>query len=126
MMKKLLFINIILLFYSNISHCQDLFEGKKRNDLGFKYKSRVLKTSFKKIDSFKFKFFDSKYTLEEVLREKLYTSIQLNQSKNELISYDGTIFNLPDSINSLNLTLKVVELIGDMYFGQFELKNIDK
>ena len=53
---KLLFINIILLFYSNISHCQDHFEGKKRNDLGFKYKSRVLKTSFKKIDSFKFKF----------------------------------------------------------------------
>ena len=125
-MKKLLFINIILLFYSNISHCQDFFQGKKRNDLGFKYKSRVLKTSFKKIDSFKFKFFDSKYTLEEVLREKLYTSIHLNQTKNQLISYDGTVFNLPDSINSFNLTLKVVELIGDMYFGQFELKNIDK
>ena len=126
MTKKLLFINIILLFYSNISHCQDLFEGKKRNDLGFKYKSRVLKTSFKKIDSFKFKFFDSKYTLEEVLREKLYTSIHLNHTKNQLISYDGTVFNLPDSINSFNLTLKVVELIGDMYFGQSELKNIDK
>ena len=125
-MKKLLFINIILLFYSNISHCQDIFEGKKRNDLGFKYKSRVLKTSFKKIDSFKFKFFDSKYTLEEVLREKLHTSIHLNYTKNQLISYDGTVFNLPDSINSFNLTLKVVELIGDMYFGQFELKNIDK
>tara|TARA_Y100000768_G_scaffold378802_1_gene353670 strand:- start:647 stop:1027 length:381 start_codon:yes stop_codon:yes gene_type:complete len=126
MMKKLLFISIILLFYSNTSHCQDLFEGKERNDLGFKYKSRVLKTSFNKIDSFKFKFFDSKYTLEEVLREKLYTSIHLNQTKNQLISYDGTVFNLPDSINSFNLTLKVVELIGDMYFGQFELKNIDK
>ena len=125
-MKKFLFINIMLLFYSNISHCQDFFQGKKRNDLGFKYKSRVLKTSFKKIDSFKFKFFDSKYTLEEVLREKLYTSIHLNQTKNQLISYDGTVFNLPDSINSFNLTLKVVELIGDMYFGQFELKNIDK
>ena len=125
-MKKLLFINIILLFYSNISHCQDLFQGKERNDLGFKYKSRVLKTSFKRIDSFKFKFFDSKYTLEEVLREKLHTSIHLNQTKNQLISYDGTVFNLPDSINSLNLTLKVVELIGDMYFGQFELKYIDK
>ena len=126
MMKKLLFINIILLFYSNISRCQDLFEGKKRNDLGFKYKSRLLKTSFKKIDSFKFKFFDSKYTLEEVIREKLYTSIHLNQTKNQLISYDGTVFNLPEGINSFNLTLKVVELIGDMYFGQFELKNIDK
>ena len=125
-MKKILFINIILFFYSNISHCQDLFEGKKRNDLGFKYKSRVLKTSFKKIDSFKFKFFDSKYTLEEVLREKLYTSIHLKHTKNQLISYDGTVFNLPDSINSFNLTLKVVELIGDMYFGQSELKNIDK
>tara|TARA_B100001248_G_scaffold237008_1_gene200701 strand:+ start:9 stop:389 length:381 start_codon:yes stop_codon:yes gene_type:complete len=126
MMKKFLLINIILLFYSNISRCQDLFEGKKRNDLGFKYKSRVLKTTFKKIDSFKFKFFDSKYTLEEVLREKLYTSIHLNHTKNQLISYDGTVFKLPDTLNSFNLTLKVVELIGDMYFGQLELKNIDK
>ncbi len=125
-MKKFLLINIILLFYSNISRCQDLFEGKKRNDLGFKYKSRVLKTTFKKIDSFKFKFFDSKYTLEEVLREKLYTSIHLNHTKNQLISYDGTVFKLPDTLNSFNLTLKVVELIGDMYFGQLELKNIDK
>ena len=125
-MKKLLFINIILFFYSNTSQCQDHFEGKKRNDLGFKYKSRVLKTSFKKIDSFKFKFFDSKYTLEEVLREKLYTSIHLNHTKNQLISYDGTVFNLPDSINSFDLTLEVLELIGDMYFGKLELKNIEK
>ena len=98
----------------------------KRKDLGFKYKSRVLKTSIKKIDFFKINFLDSKYTLEQVLREKLYTSIQLNQPKNQLISYDGTVFNLPDNMNPSNLTIKVVELIGDMYFGQFELKNIDK
>ena len=125
-MKKVLFVNIFLLLFSNTSHCQDFFEGRKRNDLEFKYKSRVLKTSIKKIDSFKINFFCSKYTLEKVLREKLYTSIQLNHPKNELISYDGTVFNLPDSMNSYNLTIKVVELIGDMYFGQYELKNIDK
>ena len=98
----------------------------KRKDLGFKYESRVLKTSIKKIDFFKINFLDSKYTLEQVLREKLYTSIQLNQPKNQLISYDGTVFDLPDNMNPCNLTIKVVELIGDMYFGQFELKNIDK
>ena len=98
----------------------------KRKDLGFKYESRVLKTSIKKIDFFKINFLHSKYTLEQVLREKLYTSIQLNQPKNQLISYDGTVFDLPDNMNPCNLTIKVVELIGDMYFGQFELKNIDK
>ncbi len=116
-------INIIL--FSNILYSQDYFEGKKRKDLEFKYKTRILKTTFKKIDTFKIKFLDSKYNLEEILREKLYTSIYLNQSKNLLISYDGTSFILPDTINSYDLTLKVVELIGDMYFGKSELENID-
>ena len=125
-MRKFLFTNICLLYFSGLLYCQDFFEAMKRKDLGFKYESRVLKTSIKKIDFFKINFLDSKYTLEQVLREKLYTSIQLNQPKNQLISYDGTVFNLPDNMNPCNLTIKVVELIGDMYFGQFELKNIDK
>ena len=125
-MRKFLLTNICLLHFSSLLYCQDFFEGMKRKDLRLKYKSRVLKTSIKKIDSFKINFLDSKYTLEEVLREKLYTSIQLNQPENQLISYDGTVFNLPDNMNPNNLTIKVVELIGDMYFGQFELKNIDK
>ena len=107
-------------------YCQDFFEGMKRKDLDFKFKSRVLKTSVKKIDSFKINFLNSKYTLEQVLRKKLYTSIQLNQSKNQLISYDGTVFNLPDNLNTTNLTIQVVELIGDMYYGQFELERIEK
>ena len=55
-----------------------------------------------------------------------YTSIQLNQSKNQLISYDGTVFNLPDNLNTIDLTIQVVELIGDMYYGQFELERIEK
>ena len=98
----------------------------KRNELKLKYKSRILRTSIEKIDSFKVIFLDSRYTLEQILRQKLYTSIQLNQPKNQLISYDGTIFDLPDNMNPNDLTIKVVELIGDMYFGQFELKNIYK
>ena len=114
------------MYFSSLLYCQDFFEGRKRNDVQLKHKSRILKTSIKKIDSFKIKFFDSSYTLEQVLRDKLYTSIQLNESKNQLISYDGTIFNLPDNMNPSDLTIKVVELIGNMYFGQFELKNIYK
>ena len=125
-MRNFLLINIFLLYFSSLLYCQDFFEGRKRNDVQLKHKSRILKTSIKKIDSFKIKFFDSSYTLEQVLRDKLYTSIQLNESKNQLISYDGTIFNLPDNMNPSDLTIKVVELIGNMYFGQFELKNIYK
>ena len=125
-MRKFLLTKICLLCFSSLLYCQDFFEGMKRKDLGLKYKSRVLKTSIKKIDSFKINFLDSKYTLEEVLRERLYTSIQLNQLKNQLISYDVTVLYLPDNMTPNNLTIKVVELIGDMYFGQFELKNIDK
>ena len=125
-MRNFLLINIFLLYFSSLLYCQDFFEGRKRNDVQLKHKSRILKTSIKKIDSFKIKFFDSSYTLEQVLRDKLYTSIQLNESKNQLISYDGAIFNLPDNMNPSDLTIKVVELIGNMYFGQFELKNIYK
>ncbi len=125
-MRQFLFTNFLLLCFSSLLYCQDFFEGKKRKDLEFKFKSRVLKTSVKKIDSFKINFLNSKYTLEQVLREKLYTSIQLNQSKNQLISYDGTVFNLPDNLNTTNLTIQVVELIGDMYYGQFELERIEK
>ena len=125
-MRQFLFTNFLLLYFSSLLYCQDFFEGMKRKDLEFKFKSRVLKTSVKKIDSFKINFLNSKYTLEQVLREKLYTSIQLNQSKNQLISYDGTVFNLPDNLNTTNLTIQVVELIGDMYYGQFELEKIEK
>ena len=125
-MRQFLCTNFLLLYFSSLLYCQDFFEGKKRKDLEFKFKSRVLKTSVKKIDSFKINFLNSKYTLEQVLREKLYTSIQLNQSKNQLISYDGTVFNLPDNLNTTNLTIQVVELIGDMYYGQFELERIEK
>ena len=125
-MRKFFFKQIFFMFFSNLLFCQDFFEGMKRDDLEFKYKSRILKTSIEKIDSFKVIFLDSGYTLEQILRQKLYTSIQLNQPKNQLISYDGTIFDLPDNMTPNDLTIKVVELIGDMYFGKFELKNIYK
>ena len=125
-MRKFISTHIFFLFFSKLLFCQDFFEGMKRDDLELKYKGRILKTSIEKIDSFKVIFLDSRYTLEQILRQKLYTSIQLNQPKNQLISYDGTIFDLPDNMNPNDLTIKVVELIGDMYFGQFELKNIYK
>ena len=125
-MRKFFFKQIFFMFFSNLLFCQDFFEGMKRDDLEFKYKSRILKTSIEKIDSFKVIFLDSGYTLEQILRQKFYTSIQLNQPKNQLISYDGTIFDLPDNMTPNDLTIKVVELIGDMYFGKFELKNIYK
>ena len=51
-MRQFLFTNFLLLCFSSLLYCQDFFEGTKRKDLEFKFKSRVLKTSVKKIDSF--------------------------------------------------------------------------
>ena len=58
-------------------------------------------------------------TLDYVIRYHFYTSIDLNAEENQLISMDGTKFNL-SSKNAVDLTNEVISLVSSMYFGKKE------
>jgi len=82
---------------------------------------RVLKTTISDQSLFQQYYNDTNLTLEYVIRYHFYTSIHLNSEKNQLISMDGTKFNL-SSKNAIDLTDEVVSLVGKMYFGKKEFK----
>jgi len=116
---------LIALLFSILSYSQDFYKAKEKKDLNFKYKTRTLKTSLKKINEFEVNYLNTNYTLNQILREKLHTSIHLNQPENVLITYGGSAINLPKNLNSNELTSIVVELIGNMYIGQSEVRKIN-
>tara|TARA_B100000886_G_C20038472_1_gene332831 strand:+ start:81 stop:455 length:375 start_codon:yes stop_codon:yes gene_type:complete len=116
---------LIVLLFSILSYSQDFYKAKEKKDLNFKYKTRTLKTSLKKINEFEVNYLNTNYTLNQILREKLHTSIHLNQPENVLITYGGSAINLPKNLNSNELTSIVVELIGNMYIGQSEVRKIN-
>ena len=62
--------------------------------------------------------------LDYVIRNRLHTAIYLNQEKNYLESMDGSKFNLPQNINASKLTGEVVKLIGGMYYGSSEVREL--
>ena len=64
---------------------------------------------------------DTNLTLNYVIRYHFYTSIDLNSEKNQLISMDGTKFNL-SSKNAVDITDEVISLVSKMYFGEKEFK----
>ena len=67
-------------------------------------------------------------TLDYVIRYHFYTSIDLNSEKNELISMDGTKFNL-SSKNAKDLTDELITLVSKMYVGRkefIEFKKLNK
>ena len=116
---------LITLLFSIFSYSQDFYRGKEKKDLNFKYKTRTLKTTLKKINEFDVNYLNTNYTLNQILRVKLHTSIYLNQPENVLITYGGSAINLPKNLNSEELTSFVVELIGNMYIGQSEVRKIN-
>ena len=68
---------------------------------------------------FKQNYNNTDLTLDYVIRYHFYTSIDLNEGENQLISMDGTTFNL-SSENAEDLTDEVISLVGGMYFGKKE------
>ena len=80
---------------------------------------RVLKTTISDQSLFQQYYNDTNLTLEYVIRYHFYTSIHLNSEKNQLISMDGTKFNL-SSKNAADLTDEVISLISKMYLGKKE------
>ena len=95
-----------------------------RTDLNFESQKRILYTTIKDIKAFRKQYRGSQMTMEYVIRDRLHTAIFLNQEKNYLESMDGTEFSLPENISVNDLTEKVVNLIGSMYYGAEEVRNL--
>ena len=91
----------------------------------FSKPSRVLKTTISDKSLFQQKYNNTNLTLDYVIRYHFYTSIYLNTEENQLISMDGTKFNL-SSKNAVELTDEVISLVSSMYFGKKEYNDFKK
>ena len=97
-----------------------------RLSVGFSKPYRVLNTTIS--DKSLFDQYYTNLTLDYVIRYHFYTSINLNSNKNELISMDGTKFNL-SSKNAKDLTDEFISLVSKMYAGRkefIEFKKLNK
>ena len=120
-MKMLIFLLSIPLisFGQSIDQEEDLPALRLSNNFSKPY--RVLKTTISDKSLFQQYYNNTNLTLDYVIRYHFYTSIDLNSEKNQLISMDGTKFNL-SSKNALDLTDEVISLVSKMYFGEKEFK----
>ena len=120
-MKKLIFLLSIPLisFGQSIDQEEDLPALRLSNNFSKPY--RVLKTTISDKSLFQQYYNNTNLTLDYVIRYHFYTSIDLNSEKNQLISMDGSKFNL-SSKNALDLTDEVISLVSKMYFGEKEFK----
>ena len=114
-MKKLL----LLLFIPIVCLGQEIELPALRLSNNFSKPNRVLKTKISNKSLFEQKYDNTDLTLNYVIRYHFYTSIDLNSKENQLISMDGTTFNL-SSENAEDLTDEVVSLVGGMYYGKKE------
>jgi len=114
-MKKLL----LLLFIPFVCFGQEVELPALRLSNNFSKPNRVLKTTISDKSLFKQNYNNTDLTLDYVIRYHFYTSIDLNEGENQLISMDGTTFNL-SSENAEDLTDEVISLVAGMYFGKKE------
>ena len=118
-MKKLIFLLSIPLvsFGQSIDQEEELPALRLSNNFSKPY--RVLKTTISDKSLFQQYYNNTNLTLDYVIRYHFYTSIDLNSEKNQLISMDGTKFNLL-SINAKDLTDEIISLVSKMYVGRKE------
>tara|TARA_B100000900_G_C20455932_1_gene665163 strand:+ start:120 stop:503 length:384 start_codon:yes stop_codon:yes gene_type:complete len=119
-MKKLLLLSA-LLFIPSVCLGQEIELPALRPSNNFSKTNRVLKTKISDKSLFEQKYDNTDLTLDYVIRYHFYTSIDLNSKENQLISMDGSTFNL-SSENAKDLTDEVISLVGGMYYGKKELK----
>ncbi|MAU64010.1 MAG: hypothetical protein CMC38_06700 [Flavobacteriaceae bacterium] len=125
-LKKILLILIIPVF----SYCQSSNENinllaLRKSENGFAKKTRTLKTTLKDNSFFQEKYRDTNINLEYVLRYHFYTGIEFGAKKNQLISMDGTVFNIKSKTPS-KITDEIIDLIGGMFYGQREYKKFER
>ena len=115
-MKKLI---LLLLFVPIVSIGQEVELNAIRLSNNFSKPNRVLKTRISDKSLFQQNYNNTNLTLDYVIRYQFSTSIILNSEENQLISMDGTKFNL-SSENAVDLTDEVISLVSRMYFGKKE------
>ena len=115
-MRKLI---LLLLFIPLVSIGQEVELPAIRLSNNFSKPNRVLKTTISDKSLFQQNYNNTNLTLDYVIRYHFYTSIDLNAEENQLISMDGTKFNL-SSENAVDLTDEVISLVSRMYFGKKE------
>ena len=124
-MKKLLIILFLLLLSPLVSIGQEVELPALRLRDNFSKPYRVLKTTLSDKSFFQQYYKNTNSTLDYVIRYHFYTSIDLNAEENQLISMDGTKFNL-SSKNAVDLTDEVISLVSKMSFGKKEFKDFKK
>ena len=125
-MSKLTFLMILapLILFSQTNHDTiDLKALRKSDNYAKSY--RILKTTISDKAFFQSKYLDSEMTLDYVLRYHFYTAIDLNANTNQLISMDGTKFNL-SSKNAKEITNELISLVSKMYTGKKEFESFKK
>ena len=124
-MKKLLIILFLLLLSPLVSIGQEVELPALRLRDNFSKPYRVLKTTLSDKSFFQQYYNNTNSTLDYVIRYHFYTSIDLNAGENQLISMDGTKFNL-SSENAVDLTDEIISLVSGMYFGKKEFNDFKK
>ena len=120
-MKNYFFFMLFPFFFFGQSKNQELELTALRKSNNFSKPYRILKTTISDQSVFQEIYKDTDFTLDYVIRYHFYTSIDLNAKKNQLISMDGTTFDL-SSENAKDLTDEIISLVSRMYYGKNEFK----
>jgi len=84
---------------------------------------RILKTTISNPAVFDAKFPDTDFSIAYVLRYYFYTGIDLSSTNNELISMNGSSFEITETNDPLELARTAIYEIRDMSFGYREYKD---
>ena len=117
-------ITVALLLSFNSYSQEDELPALRLSD-NFSKPYRVLNTTISDKSLFQQYYNDTNLTLDYVIRYHFYTSINLNSEQNQLISMDGTKFNL-SSKNAKDLTDEIISLISKMFVGKREFLEFKK
>ena len=122
-MKHIVKIIFLLLSFNVYSQVGDL-PALRLSDR-FSKPHRTLNTTIADRSLFQQYYNNTNLTLDSVIRYHFYTSINLNSKQNQLISMDGTKFNL-SSKNAKDLTDEIISLVSKMYIGRKEFIKFKK
>ena len=124
---RYIILTISLLLSSNSSSQESELPALRLSG-NFSKSYRVLNTTISDKSLFQQYYNDTNLTLDYVIRYHFYTSINLSSEQNQLISMDGTKFNL-SSKNAVELTDEIISLVSKMYVGRkefMEFKEVNK